>query len=275
MPRSCPVAANTAAIARRGREGDRLHARGDGAVRARPGERLEVGGGRVQHPLDPLVGEERLGDHRLAVARVEVLVRRLLVAAHVRLEDRPLGLRRGALHHVAHVEGVGVAGHHVRPDGVAGRPGPEGVAHRADDVRLAPRAGGRGGRASGRRSRSSQSLHRRAARASIQRASAIACGRVGADEARGAGDPVGEHVGADRPGRGRAAGHRERQAALGVGERDVDGLLGCGRSRRRAPLVGELVVAELDRDRADRDRDAPRRRSAPRPRRRTARGRPR
>src|SRR5206468_8478408 len=34
------------------------------------------------------VRQERLGEDRLAVARLEVLVRRLLVAAHVRLEDR-------------------------------------------------------------------------------------------------------------------------------------------------------------------------------------------
>ncbi len=51
----------------RRREGDRLHAGGDRAVRTHPGERLEVLGARVQHPRERLVGQERLGQHGLAV----------------------------------------------------------------------------------------------------------------------------------------------------------------------------------------------------------------
>ena len=85
---------------------------------------------------------------------------------------------------------------------------------------------------------------------SIQRASAIASRGVGADEARGAGDPVGEHVRPDRPGRGRAARHRERQAALGVRERHVDVLLRAAglddgavvrraRTRRARSVIGQ------------------------------------
>ena len=72
----------------RRRERDRLHARRDRAVRARPRERLEIGGRRPEHARDRLVGERRLGDHGLAVAGLEELERRLLVAAHVRLEHR-------------------------------------------------------------------------------------------------------------------------------------------------------------------------------------------
>ena len=72
----------------RRRERDRLHPRRDGAVRARPREILEIGDGRPQDALDRRVGQRHLGDDRLPVALLEVLERRLLVAAHVRLEDR-------------------------------------------------------------------------------------------------------------------------------------------------------------------------------------------
>ena len=105
-------------------------------MRPRPRELEQVVDGRPQHAPDRLGVERRLGEHGLAVPGLEELERRLLVAAHVRLEDRPLRLHGRLLHHVAHVQRVAVAGHHVRPAGVAGRPGPEDVAHRPDDVRL-------------------------------------------------------------------------------------------------------------------------------------------
>ncbi len=122
---------------RRGRrERDRLHPRGDGAVRPGPRELEQVVDGRPQHPPYGLGVECRLRQHGLAVAGLEELERRLLVAAHVRFEDRPLGVHGRLRHDIAHVQRVAVARHHVRPDGVARRPGPEDVAHRADHVRL-------------------------------------------------------------------------------------------------------------------------------------------
>ena len=108
---------------------------------------------------------------------------------------------------------------------------------------------------------------------STQRARAIASAGVGADEARGARDPIGEHVGTHRSGRGRAARHREGQAALGVGERDVHRLRRCARSRRPPPIPSSSYAAELERDGAGGDRDHGDARRAPRPRRRTAPGR--
>ena len=121
---------------RGGGERHRLHPARDRAMGAGPRQRLQILGRRPEHAPDLLVREERLGQHRLAVPGLEVLGGRLLVAAHVRLEDRALRLDRRPLHHVRHVQRVGVARHHVRADGVAGRPLPEHVAHRADDVRL-------------------------------------------------------------------------------------------------------------------------------------------
>ena len=105
-------------------------------MRARPRELEQVVDRRPQDAAYGVVGQRRLGEHGLAVAALEVLERRLLVAAHVRLQHDALDRHGRALAHVGHVQDVGVARHHVRADGVTGRPAPEHVAHRADDVRL-------------------------------------------------------------------------------------------------------------------------------------------
>ena len=80
-----------------------------------------------------------------------------------------------------------------------------------------------------------------------------------ADEARGARDPVGEHVGAeaarlgDRP---RAAVERRREPALGVRERHEDRVLRAAGLDELAVRLAQLVLAELELERADhRDRD--------------------
>ena len=98
--------------------------------------------------------------------------------------------------------------------------------------------------------------------------------RARAHEARRARDPVGEHVRPHRPGRRRAARHREREPALGVGERDVHGLLAAARSRRRRRRRRARTRRARPRSGTPR-RGSPRRRSPPRPRPRTARGRSR
>ena len=92
MPRSCPVAAKTAAIALAGVKATDCIP--EATAPCVPAQESASRSSAVvcSTRRELLVGEERLGDHRLAVARVEVLVRRLLVAAHVRLEDRALGL---------------------------------------------------------------------------------------------------------------------------------------------------------------------------------------
>ena len=258
---------------RRRRERDGLHAARDRAVRAGPGERLEILGGRAEHAADLLVGEECLGEHGLAVPRPEVLVRRLLVAAHVRLEDRALGLHRRALHHVAHVQRVGVPRHHVRADRVAGRPAPEHVAHRPDDVRLRPRAGARVARATGRRTTRATRACRSVSPWS-QRASATASRRVGADEARRARDPVGEHERANGAGGERAARHRGGEPAFRVRERDVDGLGGAvdlaQRPRRASSSYAPSSIESGHRGDGDHGDADERLGGAPR----TARGRP-
>ena len=240
---------------RGGREGDRLHPGGDRAVRPGPGKVEQVVRARPQDAPNRVVRQRGLGEDRLAVAALEVLERRLLVAAHVRLEDRALGPDRRALHHVAHVQDVRVAGHHVRPDRVAGRPAPEDVTHRADDVRLHL--------AQTRELRERRVvlcgdpvLHRR----ELIRDPLGELDRVGgarADEARGARDPVGEDVGAEaarlRDGQ-RPALHRGGQPALGVRERDEDGVPRASGLDHLAAGLLQLVLAELELDRAD-DRD--------------------
>ena len=232
MPRSWPVAANTAAIAVAGREGDRLHPRGDGAVRARPRERLEVGGGRVEHALDPVVGERtprRSPSSRARSAKYSCdgFLSPPMFASRI----GTLGLHRRALHHVAPCSGRTRCGSSCsdRPRRRSSRPRGRGTSGRRRGS--SPLAGARGARGSGRPSASS---HARIAgsSASIQRAECDRVGRVAADEARRAGDPVGEHVGVHRSGRRRAAGHREGQAPLGVRERHVHASPRPVRSRR-------------------------------------------
>ena len=136
MPRSWPVAAKTAAIADAGVNA--TDCMPDATAPCVPAHESASRSAAVVRSTrrDRLVGERHLRDHRLAVAGLEELERRLLVAAHVRLEHRALDRHRRVRQHVRHVQRVGVAGHHVRPDRVAGRPAPEHVAHRPDDVRL-------------------------------------------------------------------------------------------------------------------------------------------
>ncbi len=78
-------------------------------------------------------------------------------------------------------------------------------------------------------------------------------------EAGGARQPVGEHVGAQRPRCRRTARHREGQASLAVGERHVDRLLGRAAVSTGSPS-GELAGAELD---GHRSRPRPGSRAAP------------
>ena len=105
-------------------------------MRPRPGEILEIADARAEDALDRLLGERHFGDHRLAVPLLEVLERRLLVAAHVRLEDHAFDRHRRLRLHERHVQRIRVARHHVRPERVSGRETPEDVAHRPDDMRL-------------------------------------------------------------------------------------------------------------------------------------------
>src|SRR5919201_949770 len=67
---------------------------------------------------------------------LEIAVGRLLVAAHVRLENRALWLDGRMLRDIERVQRIRVARHHVRTARVTGRERPHDVAQRADDVRL-------------------------------------------------------------------------------------------------------------------------------------------
>src|SRR6266516_4166276 len=241
---------------RRGRrERDGLHAGGDSTVRPGPGELCAILDARLQDPPDGLRRERAFRQHGLAVpAALEVPVRRLLVAAHVRFEDCPPGLHRRVLHHVAHVQGVGVASHHVRPAGVAGRERPHHVAHRADDVRLdlaqlrvlgetrlrldAPRE---------------PAAHLCDVRVEDARKRDGLVGGV-ADEARGARDPVAQDVGSEAArlrGSPCTAEERRREPSLGVRERNIDVLPGASDLAHLSDRLLELVFADRDRKRTD------------------------
>jgi hypothetical protein len=202
------------------RERDRLHAGCNGAVRPRPRQRLEIGGGRAQHPCDRLIGQRHFRDDRLAVTGLEELVRRLLVAAHVRLEHRPLDRHRHVRQDERHVQRIGVARHHVRPDRVPRREPPQHVAHRPDDVRLHLAQHG-------------VARQLRYVRVAQERARVVDAvldptrnreriGGVAADKTGRARDPIGDDVCAEAArelGGLRAALHRGGQPALGVRER--------------------------------------------------------
>ena len=185
-------------------------------------------------------------------AALEVAVRRLLVAAHVRLENRALRLHGSVVEDVAHVQRVRVPGHHVRPARITGRERPHDVAKRADDVRLdlaqpgvardpllvalgqpAPHLGDvrveeageldrvLGGAAhEARRPRHAVLQHPRAKAARLRR----------------------------RP---RTAVERRGQAALGVREWDVDLVVRTSRLGHAPERLLELVVAQLEHQRPD------------------------
>ena len=159
------------------------------------------------------------------------------------------------LHHVAHVQGVRVAGHHVRPAGVAGRPRPHDVAHRADDVRLdlAQLREGRQARIGARPvGEPAAHLRARAPRGSATSVTASPVEPQTKHDARVIRSRT--HVRAEAArlgGRPGAAVERRRQPALGVRERDEDLLLRAAGLRQPAERLLELVLAELDRERAD------------------------
>src|SRR6266540_1349163 len=74
------------------------------------------------------------------------------------------------------------------------------------------------------------------------------------DEGRSARHPVTEHVcpeAARLAGGARSAVERDREAALGVREGDVDRVLDAAPLDDVSARLGELVLAELDLDRAD------------------------
>ena len=223
-------------------------------MRARPGEVEQVVDRRAQNTADRLVGQGHLGDHGLAVAAaLEVAVRRLLVAAHVRLENRALRLQRCVLHDVAHVQRVGVAGHHVRPAGIAGRERPHDVAERPGDVGL--------DLAQLRVARDPVLVaRRRASRASSEarpRSSARAPRRPRSSGRR---TPRRESSGRGGP---RCESRPTRRPPAPRGRASPRAILRCARAGRRprrsarprfderAVRLGQLVVAERDRERPD------------------------
>ena len=242
---------------RRRRERDRLHPGRDRAVRARPTRAPRDRRGRPEHSRDRLVGQRRLRDHRLAVARTgstrtTASCRR---PCSPRASTRSIGDGR-IRQHVRHVQRVRVAGHHVRADGVAGRQAPEDVAHRPDDVRLHLAQDGV--------ARELRRCRRRAANSRISATCSLdparerqRIPRVVADEARRARDAVRDDVRAERRPTPRppcAALHRRGQPAFGVRERNGD-LLGGAAGLDDVAVLGELVLAERDLQLRDRDRD--------------------
>ena len=123
------------------------------------------------------------------------------------------------------------------PHASPGRPRPEDVAHRADDVRLNLAQA----RAPGERrvvALGEPAPHRVDALSSSQRPSATASPADSADEAGRSGDPVVKHVRSEATGlcgRPRPAVERRREPALGVRERHVHVLAARARSRRPLP----------------------------------------
>ena len=190
-------------------------------TRARAGRRRSCGAPGGRSPR-----QRRLGDHGLPMPGLEELEGRLLVAAHVGLEDRALGPHGRLLHHVAHVQRIGVARHHVRPAGVARRPGPEHVAHRADDVCL-DLAQLRPLRERGivERGQEGAQLVERALEPSCKRTASSVFLQIKQDALVILSC---KHICSESAGRRRRlhpARHRRRQAALGVRERHEDLLL--------------------------------------------------
>ena len=254
MPRSCPVAREDRRDRGRRRESDRLHPGRDGAVRADPGERRQV----VQPSSEAPAASASSVSIASAITvlpcpLLEVLERRLLVAAHVRLEDRALRLHRRALQHVSPCSARSCCG-----SSCSARP------RRRSSTRQ--RTWHIGPTTCVSTSRSLACLD------SAGSARPRATSRIGSTLAL---DPAGERdrlrrVGADRSTHARvirscedvraeAAGlaaafdpavHRGRQPAFGVRERHVDGLLCTRRLRAPSPCVVELVLAELDIDAA-------------------------
>ncbi len=222
-------------------------------MRPRERELEQVVDRRAEDAPDGLVRQRRLREHGLAVAAaLEVAVGRLLVAAHVRLEDRPLRLHGGVLRHVARVERVRVAGHHVRPARVPGRERPEDVAHGADDVSL-DLAQLRVGRDPPLRPVGEPAPHLRDVRVEEAGEPDRLVGRL-ADEAGCSGDAVAEHVRSEAAGLGRGARppvERRGEPALRVRQGDVDLVAGTPPLGDPPERLLELVVAEVDVQRAD------------------------
>ena len=138
MPMSWPVAVKTRGDRRRRRERDRLHPGRDGAVRAGPGERRRgrrassAGSARPPRSVSVHSAMTVLPWPPRRSTRCDGFLSPPMFASRT----ARLGFTGARSMHVAHVQRVAVAGHHVRPDRVAGRPRPEHVAHRPDDVRL-------------------------------------------------------------------------------------------------------------------------------------------
>src|SRR5215213_2131517 len=237
----------------RGRERHRLHAGRYGAVRAHERELEQVVRRRLQHAADRLVGQRGLRDDGLAVpAALEVAVRRLLVAAHVPLQQRPARRQGRPLRHVGHVQRVAVPRDHVEADRVAGRERVEHVTDRADHVRLdLPQL--RVARAP-REVRLLEPVPHPFELA-VDPAAERHCARdVVEEERRCARHAVADDV---RPEAARlarctrAAIERDRQPALGVGERDVHRLARAPTLDDVSRRLDELVRTELDVERAD------------------------
>ena len=188
---------------------------------------------------------------------LEELERGLLVAAHIRLEDRALRLHRSLLQHIAHVQRVAVASHHVRPAGVAGRPRPEHVTHRPDDVRLHLAELRPFREATGRRAQRGRSAGRRGALQPSCKSDGIF--GVLANKARCTRHSVVQHICSEPTGGRRSlhpTRHRGGETALGVRQRHEDLLLRAAGLRSVPVGLLELVGAELDDERTDdRDRD--------------------
>ena len=238
---------------RRRRERDRLHAGCDGAVRPRPRQLEQVVDRRPQHALHRPLVERALREHRLPVAAaLEVAVRRLLVAAHVRLEDRPLRLDRRMLQDVLHIQRVGVTRHHVRAARVARRERPQHVAHRPDDVRL-HLAELRVARDPCIRPLVEPPPHLRDV--SVEKArEPDRLVRVAANETGCARDAILHDPRAESTGfRGHTGSAIERRgkAAFGVRERHVDVAACPAGLRQTAERFLQLVLAELEHNRAD------------------------
>ena len=195
-----------------------------------------------------------------------------MFASSIDALDRHRRLRQD----VRHVQRVRVAGHHVRPDGVAGREAPEDVAHRPDDVRLRL--------AQHRVLRQLRDVRARAAtRASRRRCSSIQRASASASPAswqtkhdarviRSATTYVRKPPDSATAFAPRCT--RRGQAALGVRERDDDLLVARGPSRRRRrPPTARTRRARPASCATETGIDGRRRSPTPPPS-RTARGRP-
>ncbi len=257
MPRSWPVAAKRAATADAGVNATDCIPDATAPCVPTQARSSKSSDGRAQDAADGLLRERRLRDHGLAVpAPLEVAVRGLLVAAHVRLEDRPLRADGARLRARSPGSGRSVAGDHVRPDRRrrSSTPTSRGTSSRRRASRS--RAASRTREALDRRRPPS---HRRisATWASTEPRSVTAspvssktkrtpgsCGR--------AAPRCGSRPTRRLPGRRGRARSRARLRCWPAGRRRPPAR--AERLRQPAVRLLELVLAELDRERAD-DRD--------------------